>query len=86
MPNDARTMWTELRRASLLFVLATAGAGAHAQLEKLFIEGRMIDGQSGVVIMDAELSVIDSLDRDQEGTPGKGAEFFFTLSADPARR
>lgn len=64
MPNDARTMWTELRRASLLFVLATAGAGAHAQLEKLFIEGRMIDGQSGVVIMDAELSVIDSLDRE----------------------
>lgn len=64
MPNDTMTKWIDLSRACAVLALWSAGTLAHAQLEKLFIEGRMIDGQSGVVLHDAELSVIDSLDRE----------------------
>ena len=56
--------YSDLRRwACVLVMLITGGFIAHAQLEKLFIDGRFIDGQSGVAIMDAELTVIDSLDK-----------------------
>ena len=56
------------RKAGLVrcagFLLAVLSAGAlHAQLEKLFIEGRFIDAGTGQPLMDAHMLVTDSLDK-----------------------
>lgn len=53
-------MW---RLLPFLFMVAPFCSG-HAQLEKLFIDGRFIDAATGVPIINAQLMVTDSLLRD----------------------
>ena len=74
-----RTERSSFTMRRTLFLAAALWCGAaHAQLEKLFIDGRFLDAATGEPIIDARMLVTDSLDKQYTFSSGASARGEFS--------